>query len=127
MTNVLDKVSKAMNEVISESDQTIAGYAAQHLNELDGPFAVTNTMKAFGSLWFGSAKPTLILSSMAVKKEMVKRIIQIVPVNVSGHFGFKWNGADWIDDDRITDGRIFMLNENYPMSPRYNGWFMVTI
>jgi hypothetical protein len=101
---------------------------AAHLPDFDGPrLLITNIQKAYGTLWHGHQKPTLIVSSEAIKEEAQAKIVSdyLVPVERFGRKGFKFNIAAWISSHEITDGKVYLLNEKEPEDARLSGWLQV--
>jgi hypothetical protein len=103
----------------------IPGYKVRHLEECDGEPPLTGATKAFGALWYGNQKPTLILSSRNLKDDMIMRI---KPDNIrltarDGKLSFMFNGAIWTHQDGIEEDVIVLLNEKFPEDDRFNGFY----
>jgi hypothetical protein len=88
--------------------------------------AVVAAQKYFGSLCYGSEKPTRILSSKAVCDNIRKCIVsrEIVEVKHGNREGFWFNGAMWLNDDSLEDSSwIVMINYNQPENYKFNGCY----
>lgn len=119
---------RPLDRILTIKD-AVPGYIVQHLQEFDGGPPFTAAQKAYGSLWYGNQRPDIILSSEAMMKRMIKRLIpsQHKPVMYGKNFGFMFNSAKWSHPDglgfEIEDGWVFMLNTGNPTDIKLNGCY----
>ena len=85
-------------------------------------------MCGFASCWYGKVKPTVLISSPEYLIEYWGKL------RPQSRFTMKYrgqecpyfNGAAWWDWEKgIKPNRIYMLNEEFPHDPKFNGWFDV--
>lgn len=109
-------------ETIDVTRTAVSGFTVRRITDADKKPPMTAAMTCFGSLWWGTKKPTLILSTKRFMEWIRDRIMkpdQVTPVNG----GFLFNGAVWTYRDTIQPGWVFMLNEEYPNDPKFNGCY----
>jgi hypothetical protein len=102
----------------------------RHLEECDTDvLTISAVNRAFGTMWFGDERPTVIISSRAIKEQMMclirREYLKPLPWAKNLEEGFLFNGAYWIHAECIKDGEIHMHNSRFPDSERFNGWFKV--
>ena len=106
--------------------EKLASFSSAHFEEFDGPLTISNATKLYGTLWYGNRHPTLVISSKENKEDMMRKLIPNLEMKWhKGKRSFQFHGAVWKDSEEITDGKVYMLNENEPCSPKLNGWFEV--
>lgn len=86
---------------------------------------MTASHKAFGSLWYGDVKPTLILSTEAVMMRTLRILMPSArkPAMYGGNTGFMLNGAIWSHDGEVEEGVVYVLNQNFILDSKLNGFY----
>lgn len=108
----------------------VEGFTLQHLADFDHPtLTLTNVHKAFGTLWYGDNRPTLILSNPELYSRF-RTLLAPMQRRWEGPFkrGLMFNSAYWwaSTSPELRDGKILLLNENSPEDPKMNGYIQVT-
>lgn len=116
---------------LSVTSDLIDGYLIQHISGSDGEnLTLTNFFRAHGSLTYGNVRPTVVLSSAQILRDVVFKITPSQrPQGWDGPFkrGFKIAGSPWWPSliPEVESGWIVLLNEDHPLEPRLNGCFKV--
>ena len=106
-------------------DRSLFGY---HFAELDNNDAIFQTVqRAFGSLWYGNAKPNFIMSPYRVTGRVWNALARQQKFHVKCNrsrynVGFLFCGATWFGNDALTD-EVVLMNELLRDDVRFNGWY----